>query len=104
MRVHQYAYGDARPSWANTYLWPVLKQEIAKLDWPDKRAFDLGCGRGGTCRMLSDLGFRVVGVDPQKIALLKQDKPIPSSDWKLAVATITSRPVTAHSRLSFHLK
>ena len=41
------------------------------------RAFDLGCGKGGTCRMLSNLGFQVVGVDPSanRIAQARQAYP-----------------------------
>ena len=48
----QYHYGDAEPTWANAYLWPVLKREISKRKWPERRAFDLGCGNGATCQML----------------------------------------------------
>src|SRR5262249_43296816 len=59
----QYHYGDAEPTWANTYLWPVLKTEVAKRNWTEKRAFDLGCGNGATCHMLHELGFEMTGVD-----------------------------------------
>jgi SAM-dependent methyltransferase len=64
MKIHQYAYGDAQPTWANAYLWPILKREIARRDWSEKRAFDLGCGNGATSHMLNALGFQVTGVDP----------------------------------------
>jgi 2-polyprenyl-6-hydroxyphenyl methylase/3-demethylubiquinone-9 3-methyltransferase len=58
-----YLYHDANPTYANAYLWPALKNIIAKRDWPERRAFDLGCGNGATCGMLSDLGFAVTGID-----------------------------------------
>lgn len=61
MPTHQ--YHDADPTYANAYLWPPLKNVIATRDWPDRRAFDLGCGNGATCGLLSDLGFAVTGVD-----------------------------------------
>lgn len=59
----QYHYGDAVPTWANAYLWPVLRTEISKRSWTEKRAFDVGCGNGATCHMLCELGFEVTGVD-----------------------------------------
>ena len=58
-----YQYRDANPTYANAYLWPPLKKLIETRDWPDRRAFDLGCGNGATCGMLSELGFSVTGVD-----------------------------------------
>jgi 2-polyprenyl-6-hydroxyphenyl methylase/3-demethylubiquinone-9 3-methyltransferase len=59
----QYLYKDASKSCANEYLWPTLRKLIAERSWPDKRAFDLGCGNGATCDMLSQLGFQMTGVD-----------------------------------------
>jgi 2-polyprenyl-3-methyl-5-hydroxy-6-metoxy-1,4-benzoquinol methylase len=61
--MQQYVYRDAAPTHANSYLWPELRKVIASKEWPDKRAFDLGCGNGATCHMLSELGFDVVGID-----------------------------------------
>jgi 2-polyprenyl-3-methyl-5-hydroxy-6-metoxy-1,4-benzoquinol methylase len=58
-----FKYSDAAPTWANAYLWPVLKSAVSGLSSPDRRAFDLGCGNGATCKMLSSLGFDVVGID-----------------------------------------
>jgi 2-polyprenyl-3-methyl-5-hydroxy-6-metoxy-1,4-benzoquinol methylase len=58
-----YPYNDANPTYANGYLWPALEQEILCKSWSTKRAFDLGCGNGATCDMLSKLGFDVTGVD-----------------------------------------
>ena len=58
-----YSYQDAAPTYANAYLWPVLQNVVEARDWPDRRAFDLGCGNGATCKMLSSLGFDAFGVD-----------------------------------------
>jgi 2-polyprenyl-6-hydroxyphenyl methylase/3-demethylubiquinone-9 3-methyltransferase len=58
-----YSYQDAAPTYANAYLWPALKNIVEAHDWPDRRAFDLGCGNGATCKMLSSLGFDAFGVD-----------------------------------------
>src|SRR5450631_2809268 len=56
-------YHDASPTWANAYLWPVLKQTIGQHGFSHRRAFDLGCGNGATANMLSELGFDVAGID-----------------------------------------
>jgi 2-polyprenyl-3-methyl-5-hydroxy-6-metoxy-1,4-benzoquinol methylase len=68
--MSQYRYYDAKPTYANSYLWPVLTEFIASKSWPKKRAFDLGCGNGATCKMLSQQGFEVVGVDPSESGVL----------------------------------
>jgi 2-polyprenyl-6-hydroxyphenyl methylase/3-demethylubiquinone-9 3-methyltransferase len=62
----EYRYDDTEPTHANSYLWPALKALVASRNWPDKRAFDLGCGNGATCGMLAGLGFSVTGVDPSQ--------------------------------------
>jgi 2-polyprenyl-3-methyl-5-hydroxy-6-metoxy-1,4-benzoquinol methylase len=41
----------------------LLDNEILRRSWPTRRAFDLGCGNGTTCDMLSKRGFDVTGVD-----------------------------------------
>jgi 2-polyprenyl-3-methyl-5-hydroxy-6-metoxy-1,4-benzoquinol methylase len=51
------------PTYDMGYLWSPLKSVIDSRDWPDRRAFDLGCGNGATCKMLSSLAFDTVGVD-----------------------------------------
>jgi 2-polyprenyl-3-methyl-5-hydroxy-6-metoxy-1,4-benzoquinol methylase len=58
-----YAYYDALPTWSSSYLWPVLRRIITERAWPEKRAFDLGCGNGATANMVSRLGFEVTAVD-----------------------------------------
>ncbi len=63
----EYRYYDSAPTYANAYLWPVVKREAliikGALQGQPARAFDLGCGNGATAGMLSDLGFDVTGID-----------------------------------------
>ncbi len=61
-----YGYRDAAPTWSSPYLWPVLRHIVAGRDWPEKRAFEMGCGNGATANLLSTLGFEVTGIDPSE--------------------------------------
>jgi 2-polyprenyl-6-hydroxyphenyl methylase/3-demethylubiquinone-9 3-methyltransferase len=62
-------YGDASPTCANAYLWPALKRAADARCWRDPRAFDLGCGNGATCKMLTSLGFDATGIDPSETGI-----------------------------------
>ena len=62
-------YPDANPSCSNAYLWPALKRAADARSWPDPRAFDLGCGNGATCKMLTSLGFDATGIDPSETGI-----------------------------------
>jgi 2-polyprenyl-3-methyl-5-hydroxy-6-metoxy-1,4-benzoquinol methylase len=73
----KYQYKDAEPTWANEYLWPVLRNVIETRNWPQRRAFDLGCGNGATCNMLSTLGFDVSGVDTSESGIANAQKAYP---------------------------
>lgn len=81
-----YQYRDANPTHANAYLWPALKNLIETRDWPDRRAFDLGCGNGATCGMLSGLGFAVTGVDTSESGVAYAQKAFPGVQVKLGSA------------------
>jgi 2-polyprenyl-6-hydroxyphenyl methylase/3-demethylubiquinone-9 3-methyltransferase len=70
-------YYDAHPTCANAYLWPALKKFIRARDWPDRYAFDLGCGNGATCGMLSELGFAVTGVDESQTGIAQAKAAFP---------------------------
>jgi 2-polyprenyl-3-methyl-5-hydroxy-6-metoxy-1,4-benzoquinol methylase len=59
----EYQYRNAKPSHTHEYLWPTLRAAIPRLDNTPISAFDLGCGNGATCNMLSRLGIKVTGVD-----------------------------------------
>ena len=80
-QVSDYRYYDSAPTWANAYLWPVVKQElevvIEKSGGNRPRALDLGCGNGATAEMIRKMGFDVVGVDPSEsgIALAREAYP-----------------------------
>src|SRR5690348_9378036 len=73
-----YKYQDAKPTYANAYLWPALKNVIESRSWPDRRAFDLGCGNGATCGMLCDLGFAVTGVDESETGIAQAHAAYPN--------------------------
>jgi 2-polyprenyl-6-hydroxyphenyl methylase/3-demethylubiquinone-9 3-methyltransferase len=73
-----YAYRDAAATYANAYLWPALRAIIQRRNWPDRRAFDLGCGNGATCGMLSDLGFAVTGVDTSESGIAQARSAYPT--------------------------
>lgn len=72
-----YRYQDAEPTYANAYLWPVLRNIVETRDWPQRRAFDLGCGNGATCNMLSTLDFDVTGVDTSESGVANAQKAYP---------------------------
>jgi 2-polyprenyl-3-methyl-5-hydroxy-6-metoxy-1,4-benzoquinol methylase len=71
-----YGYQGAAAPW-NYYLWPTLKSVIHRRNWTDRRAFDLGCGNGATCNMLSELGFDVTGVDMSASGITIAQKAYP---------------------------
>lgn len=74
-----FEYRDAATTWAQNYLWPVVKAEIESLGLADRRAFDLGCGNGSLARMLQAQSFRVSGVDPSNsgIAMARRSAGVP---------------------------
>ena len=74
----QCQYHSADPTYANAYLWPTLKNVIHSREWPDRRAFDLGCGNGATCGMLFDLGFAVTGIDISESGIAHAKAAFPS--------------------------
>ena len=73
----QYRYKDAARSCSNAYLWPTLERLIAEREWPDKRAFDLGCGNGATSDRLSKLGFQMTAVDTSESGIAEARKAFP---------------------------
>ena len=76
-------YQNAEPTWANAYLWPILRREIAKHKFTRRRALDLGCGNGATANMLSELGFEVVAVDPSASGIAQARQAFPSIHFDL---------------------
>jgi 2-polyprenyl-3-methyl-5-hydroxy-6-metoxy-1,4-benzoquinol methylase len=82
----KYQYQNADPTHANAYLWPVLRNVIEAYDWSQRRAFDLGCGNGATCNMLSTLGFDVAGVDTSESGIANAQKAYPHVKTSVASA------------------
>jgi 2-polyprenyl-3-methyl-5-hydroxy-6-metoxy-1,4-benzoquinol methylase len=81
-----YTYSDAAPTYANAYLWPHLKRIATTRTWTDNRAFDLGCGNGATCHMLSPLGFTVTGVDVSASGVAQANATYPGVACEVASA------------------
>ena len=79
-------YYDAAPSYTDAYLWPALKNIIQARDWPEKRAFELGCGSGGICHMLSKLGFDVTGVDTSETGIAQAQEAYPHARFDVGSA------------------
>jgi len=73
----EYQYRNADPTYANAYIWPVLRNVVEAHDWRQRRAFDLGCGNGATCNMLSTLDFDVTGVDTSESGIANAQKAYP---------------------------
>ncbi|MCU0809009.1 MAG: class I SAM-dependent methyltransferase [Candidatus Contendobacter sp.] len=44
----------------------MLRRLVAGRDWPERRAFEIGCGNGAIAHRLSTLGFAVTGIDPSE--------------------------------------
>jgi 2-polyprenyl-6-hydroxyphenyl methylase/3-demethylubiquinone-9 3-methyltransferase len=61
-----FEYSHAELTWSNHYLWPVLRRIVEARDWPERRAFEIGCGNGAIANLLSTLGFAVTGIDPSE--------------------------------------
>lgn len=78
-----YTYGNAEPSHTRSYLWPVLRRIIETHRFPDRRAFDVGCGNGASAEFLAGLGFVVTGVDPSATGIEIAQKYRPSSRFYL---------------------
>jgi len=53
-------------------------------DWPEKRAFEIGCGNGAVANLLSTLGFEVTGIDPSESGIAVARSAYPH--LRLAVA------------------
>ena len=82
----EYVYHRDGPTWANAYLWPALGNIIASRHWPDKRAFDLGCGNGATSVMLHSAGFEIAGVDTSASGIAIARQSLPQGNFAVASA------------------
>jgi 2-polyprenyl-3-methyl-5-hydroxy-6-metoxy-1,4-benzoquinol methylase len=84
--MRDYGYSNSEPTWANAYLWPEVKEQIARHRFKDKRGLDLGCGNGATCGMLASLGFDVTGVDTSASGIGIAREAFPSCSFEVASA------------------
>ncbi len=70
-------YSHSNLTWSNHYLWPVLRRIVETRDWPERRAFEIGCGNGAIANLLSTLGFSVAGIDPSESGIAAAQKAYP---------------------------
>jgi 2-polyprenyl-3-methyl-5-hydroxy-6-metoxy-1,4-benzoquinol methylase len=75
-----------KSSYAKAHLWPALQLEIQHKSWPKKRAFDLGCGSGATCDMLSKQGFDITAVDTSLSRIKHAKSFYPHVSFEVAAA------------------
>ena len=76
-------YRDARPTYAQSYLWPVVVREIERLGLAEKRAFDLGCGNGSLAGRLIERSYLVAGVDPSPSGVAQAKAAFPQARFEL---------------------
>jgi 2-polyprenyl-6-hydroxyphenyl methylase/3-demethylubiquinone-9 3-methyltransferase len=50
---------------------------MEQRNWPDRRAFDLGCGNGATSNLMSTAGFAVTGVDTSETGIAHARRAYP---------------------------
>lgn len=62
---------------------PML--ERVRLSGP-ATALDVGCGEGRFCRMLSDAGIRVTGIDPTEALVAEARRRDPAGDYRIGRA------------------
>ena len=74
------AYLNAEPTWDQSDILRVIERVAMNGKWPDKRAFDLGCGHGMVAKRLSQLGFRISGVDPWAEGIAIANRAMPELD------------------------
>jgi 2-polyprenyl-3-methyl-5-hydroxy-6-metoxy-1,4-benzoquinol methylase len=62
--IPDYEYRDVT-CWSEC-LWPTIKEVVEKRSFNERKSFDLGCGNGSVSNLLSELGFKVIGIDPSE--------------------------------------
>ena len=78
-----FEYRDADTTWAQNYLWPVVKAEIEGLHLADRRAFDLGCGNASLARMLQARSYPASGVDPSNSGIAIARAALPEGRFEV---------------------
>lgn len=61
----EYKYDSTIASHTAAYLWPLVLNELQSRI-SKGRILDLGCGNGAFSKLLSTLGYDVVGIDPSE--------------------------------------
>jgi 2-polyprenyl-6-hydroxyphenyl methylase/3-demethylubiquinone-9 3-methyltransferase len=74
------------PAYNHDYLWRPLSGFIASQNWPERRAFDLGCGNGTISGKIASLGFDVTGVDPWDVGISEAQRDFPNLNFQTGSA------------------
>ncbi len=96
----EYHYQDAKPTWANAYLWPEVRRIAGDVmrGKPNQTAFDLGCGSGATANFLSGLGMTVTAIDISESGIAQARKAYPHC--KFAVGSAYDDLASIHGRFT----
>ncbi len=78
----EYAYRDAQPCYAHSYLLEPIKRLVREFD-KDSKLLDLGCGNGALSFELSKLGFDVYALDSSKSGIEVARKEFPKVRFTL---------------------
>jgi 2-polyprenyl-6-hydroxyphenyl methylase/3-demethylubiquinone-9 3-methyltransferase len=76
--ISGYRWHDANHTCAHDYVLPYVTASLEKLQVPEKRLFDLGCGNGSVAHMLTQIGWEVTGVDPSVDGIAQAKRRYPS--------------------------
>lgn len=60
------SYRTAEPTWIHGYLWGPVESILEGRGAGDKRVLEIGCGKGSFANRLSELGYKVTGIDPSE--------------------------------------
>jgi 2-polyprenyl-6-hydroxyphenyl methylase/3-demethylubiquinone-9 3-methyltransferase len=86
--ISGYVWANAELTCAHDYLWPPIKKTLQhKLQsLPEAHLFELGCGNGAISNLITQLGWRVTGVDPSAQGIAQANQRYPNIDLKLGSA------------------
>ena len=79
--IAQASYSSSAPSWPNRYVWPVLLRILEDQPVAERRVFEIGSGNGATAGMLTERGFKVIGIDPSREGMEIAKRSFPSAEF-----------------------
>jgi 2-polyprenyl-3-methyl-5-hydroxy-6-metoxy-1,4-benzoquinol methylase len=80
-----YRYDSEGLSPSHDYLLPTVDNILGRLELPaeKRRIFELGCGNGSVAAHLTEMGYRVVGIDASKDGIRLASKAHPKIQLEL---------------------